>query len=118
ARINSPCGVAGLRVAEGFHVVVLQDGSLVPARVVLVATGAHYNRLPLPNWEQFEGAGIYFAATELEARACANQPVIVLGGGNSAGQAALFLAGKRCPVTVVIRGDDLSHKMSPYLIHR
>jgi thioredoxin reductase (NADPH) len=118
ARINSPCEVRGLRLAEGFHAVELADGSEVPARAVLIATGARYRRLPLQGWENFEGAGIYFAATEIEVRACATQPVTVLGGGNSAGQAALFLAGKGSDVTIVIRGDDLGKSMSRYLVDR
>jgi thioredoxin reductase (NADPH) len=118
ARINSPCVVSGLRVHEGFHAVVLGDGSEIPARTVLVATGARYRKLPLDRWEVFEGVGIYYAATEIEARACKDQPVIVLGGGNSAGQASLFLASQGCEVTIVVRSETLAESMSRYLIDR
>jgi thioredoxin reductase (NADPH) len=118
ARLNSPCRVASMRADDGFHAIELEDGSIVPARSVIIATGAKYRKLPLPRWESFEGAGIYFAATEIEARMCRGQPVVVLGGGNSAGQAALFLAAQDAHVTIVIRGDDLSTKMSRYLVDR
>ncbi|MDQ1520982.1 MAG: thioredoxin reductase [Actinomycetota bacterium] len=118
ARINSPCGVAHLRVADGFHAVELEDGSIVPARAVLVATGARYRRLPLTEWDRFEGAGIYFAATEIEARLCKDEPVVVIGGGNSAGQASLYLADRTAHVTIVIRGNDLASRMSRYLVDR
>src|SRR5207253_2188955 len=68
--------------------------------------------------ERYEGAGVYYAATDLEARICAGQPVIVVGGGNSAGQAALYLAQQGSRVSIVIRSDDLTHSMSHYLIER
>jgi thioredoxin reductase (NADPH) len=118
ARINSPCAVANLRAAEGYHAVELEDGSIVPGRSVLIATGARYRKLPLPRWESFEGAGIYYAATDLEARIFAGQPVVVLGGGNSAGQGALFLAAHAEHVTIVVRSDELEANMSRYLIDR
>jgi thioredoxin reductase (NADPH) len=118
ARINSPCSVASMSAGDGFHAIELEDGSVVPARAVLVSTGARYRKLPVPGWDTYEGAGIYFAATELEARVCAEQPVVVLGGGNSAGQAALYLATKTAHVSVVIRGNDLAAKMSRYLVDR
>jgi thioredoxin reductase (NADPH) len=118
ARLSSPCRVASMQVGDGFHAIELEDGSIVPARAVIIATGARYRKLPLPRWESFEGAGIYFAATDIEARVCAGQPVVVLGGGNSAGQAALFLAAQHAHVTIVIRGDDLAAKMSRYLVDR
>jgi thioredoxin reductase (NADPH) len=118
ARVNSPCTVAGLRCHDGFHAVVLADGSEIPTRSVVIATGARYRKLPLPDWERYEGAGIYYAATEIEATACAGQHVVVLGGGNSAGQAALFLAPKVGGVKIVVRGDDLEENMSRYLIDR
>ena len=118
ARLNAPCEVAGLRVEDGFEVIVLADGSEVPARTVIVASGARYRRLAVDDLERFEGAGVYYAATDLEARICAGQPVIVVGGGNSAGQAAIYLAQQRSEVSIVIRGDDLTHSMSHYLIER
>src|ERR1019366_5461131 len=118
ARLNAPCEVAGLRVEHGFHVLVLADGSEIPARAVIVATGARYRRLAVPDLERLEGAGVYYAATDLEARVCGGQDVIVLGGGNSAGQAAIFLAQQGSNVAIAIRRDDLSVSMSHYLIER
>ncbi|HKC82734.1 MAG TPA: FAD-dependent oxidoreductase [bacterium] len=118
ARVNSPSAVVGLRGDLGLFTVLLSDGSEVPAKSVLVATGARYRRLPVNRWTEFEGAGIYYAATEIEARACEGRPVVVVGGGNSAGQAALFLAGHGAAVIIVVRGESLAHSMSQYLIAR
>ena len=118
ARLNAPCEVTALRVESGFHVLTLADGSELPARAVVIAAGAHYRRLPIENLADYEGAGVYYSATELEARACAGAPVVVVGGGNSAGQAAVFLAQQGCDVTIVIRGGDLRTSMSEYLVER
>jgi thioredoxin reductase (NADPH) len=118
ARITQPCPVARFLPASGWHVVELADGSQVPARAVVVATGAEYRRPAVSGWGGFEGAGIYYAATESEGQLCAGSRVAVLGGGNSAGQAALFLAGKGCDVHVVLRSDDLGKSMSRYLVDR
>jgi thioredoxin reductase (NADPH) len=118
ARLTAPCEVAGLRVEEGFLVMGLADGSEIPARTVIIAAGARYQRLTVENLEQFEGAGVYYAATDLEARICSGQPVIVVGGGNSAGQAAIYLAQQGSRVSIVIRSGDLTHSMSHYLIER
>jgi thioredoxin reductase (NADPH) len=118
ARLNAPCEVAGLRVADGFQVVILADGSEIPTRTVIIATGARYQRLAVDDLERFEGAGVYYAATDLEARICTGQPVIIVGGGNSAGQGALYLAQQGSQVSIVIRSDDLAHRMSHYLIER
>ncbi len=118
ARLSSPCTVSGIRAESGFHAVVLTDGSEVPARAVIVASGARYQRLAVDDLERFEGAGVYYAATELEVRTCAGSPVVVVGGGNSAGQGALSLAREGCEVAIAIRRDDLSHSMSSYLVER
>jgi len=118
AQLNAPCEAAGLRVEHGFHVVVLADGSEVACRAVIVASGARYRRLEVDDLERFEGAGVYYAATDLEARQCTESPVVVVGGGNSAGQAALFLAQQGSQVTIAIRRDDLTATMSRYLIDR
>jgi cation diffusion facilitator CzcD-associated flavoprotein CzcO len=102
---------------DGFA-ISLADGGVVSARTIVAACGARYRRPPLANWGRLEGAGIYYAATYLEAGLSADSPVFVLGGGNSAGQAALFLAS-RCPhVTIVIRRESLAATMSQYLIDR
>jgi thioredoxin reductase (NADPH) len=118
AQLSAPCEAAGLRVHDGFHVVVLSDGSEIPTRTVIVASGARYQRLAVDDLERFEGAGVYYAATDLEARICNQMPVVVVGGGNSAGQAAIYLAQQGSRVSVVIRSHDLTHSMSQYLISR
>ncbi len=118
ARLNAPCEVVGLRSETSFHVVVLRDGSEVPTRAVIVASGARYRRLEVEDLERFEGAGVYYAATDLEARVCGGTPVLVIGGGNSAGQAAIYLAQNNCRVTIAIRRQDLTQSMSQYLIER
>jgi thioredoxin reductase (NADPH) len=118
ARLNAPCEVAGLRAETGFRVVVLRDGSEIPTRAVIVASGASYQRLAVDDLERFEGAGVYYAATDLEARVCDGTSVLVIGGGNSAGQAAIYLAQSNCHVTIAVRRGDLAQTMSQYLIER
>ncbi|MFK7879727.1 FAD-dependent oxidoreductase [Roseobacter sp.] len=100
-----------------FH-ATLDDGQEVNARALIVATGVQYRKLPLEGLERFENAGIYYSATELEARYCRNREVAVIGGGNSAGQAAMFLARTTRHVHVLIRGDTLAASMSDYLLQR
>jgi thioredoxin reductase (NADPH) len=118
ARIATPCGVAGIELHGSFFVVTLSDGSQVPTRAVLVATGARYRKLALDGWEDLEGRGIYYAATAIEARTCFGSEAVVVGAGNSAGQAALFLAGSGATVTMVIRGPSAVSSMSHYLLDR
>jgi thioredoxin reductase (NADPH) len=118
ASLSSPCAVASVREEAGHLVLRLSDGADVPGRAVIVATGARYRKLDAARLEQFESRGVYYAATELEARSCAGSPVVVAGGGNSAGQAALFLANAGSAVTIVIRGPDLAASMSRYLVDR
>jgi thioredoxin reductase (NADPH) len=118
AHLGSPCGVTSLRQEGDEHVVTLVDGTEIPTRAVLLSTGAAYRNLPLERWKDFIGAGIYYAATELEARGIAGQPVTVVGGANSAGQAAIYLARHAAHVRLVVRGPDLSAGMSSYLVER
>jgi thioredoxin reductase (NADPH) len=118
ARLNAPCAVAGLRIEEGFHVVVLADGSEISTRAVVIASGASYRRLEVDDLERFEGAGVYYAATDMEARICHGSEVVVVGGGNSAGQAALYLAQQGSPVRLAVRRRELAETMSQYLITR
>ena len=103
ARITVPCTVRSLGLDEGERVVTLHDGTRLRARCVLVATGVSYRRLDLPNFADFEGAGIYYAATEMEARLCRGEDVVVVGGGNSAGQAIVYLAKYARRVHVLCR---------------
>ena len=96
----------------------LDDGETVNARSVVIATGVQYRRLPLDRLESFEGAGVYYAATEVEARYCREREVVIVGGGNSAGQAAMFLARETKHVHVLIRDGGLGDTMSAYLSSR
>jgi thioredoxin reductase (NADPH) len=118
AELSSPCKAASLDCSGGQLRVVLEDGTDIVTRSVVIATGARYRSLPLERWPDFEGAGIYYAATEIEARVCGNQPVSVIGGANSAGQAALYLASRDSAVNLVVRGSDLLAGMSAYLADR
>jgi thioredoxin reductase (NADPH) len=118
AELTSPCAAVSLREEAGHLVVCLSDGTDLAGRAVIAASGARYRRLDAARIQEFEGNGVYYAATEMEARLCAGSPVVVAGGGNSAGQAAIFLAAAGCPVTVVIRGPDLARSMSRYLVDR
>ncbi|MFC4034494.1 FAD-dependent oxidoreductase [Streptomyces polygonati] len=120
ARIASPCEVARLdEDGDGDLLrLVLRDGTEIRSRAAVIATGASYRSLPLPRWDHFLGAGVYYAATELEARACGQRAVAVVGGANSAGQAALYLAGRGSPVNLILRGADLFAGMSSYLADR
>jgi thioredoxin reductase (NADPH) len=118
AQLSSSCRVVDLDTGGPHLSVMLSDGTTVESRAVLIAIGVRYNTLPLERWADFEGAGIYYAATELEASACRVAPVTVVGGANSAGQAALYLASRGCPVTVAVRGSDVATTMSAYLVAR
>ncbi|HVW31488.1 MAG TPA: FAD-dependent oxidoreductase, partial [Acidimicrobiia bacterium] len=116
--LSTPCEVLGLDEQAGHLVVRLSDGTEIAGRAVVAATGAHYRRLDVPDLARFEGTGVFYAATEIEARLVNGRPVAVVGGGNSAGQAALFLAKHNCDVSVLIRGGDLGRSMSRYLADR
>jgi thioredoxin reductase (NADPH) len=118
AVLTTPCEAVALGEQAGHLVVTLSDGTMLGGRAVIVATGAHYRRLDVDRLADLEGAGIYYAATDTEVRLCAGSPVVVVGGGNSAGQAALYLAKAGCDVTLVIRAQDLSASMSSYLADR
>ena len=118
ARLYSPCTVVSLDPHSERLRLTTDDGTQIHSRAVIVATGAQYRALPLPRWDEFVGAGIYYAATELEARALEGKPATVVGGANSAGQAALFLAARGSAVRIVIRGTDIRAQMSSYLVDR
>jgi len=98
--------------------LLFADGESVSARAVVIATGAQYRKLPLNNLSRFEGNGVYYAATHLEAQLCGGENVVVVGGGNSAGQAAGFLARTAKRVYMLVRSDGLARTMSRYLIRR
>jgi thioredoxin reductase (NADPH) len=100
------------------YIVEAENGARIPARTILIATGAQYRKLPLKNLSQFEGAGVYYGATFVERQLCSGEEVIVIGGGNSAGQAAVFLAQTTTRVYVLVRSAGLATSMSRYLIRR
>jgi thioredoxin reductase (NADPH) len=100
------------------YVIQLESGARISARTVLIATVAQYRRLPLENLSRFEGAGVYYGATFVEAQLCRGEEVIVVGGGNSAGQAAVFLAQTTKRVHMLVRSTALAESMSRYLIRR
>jgi thioredoxin reductase (NADPH) len=118
ARVTVPAEARRLEPHAGHFDVHLEDGDVVAARTLVIATGAQYRRLPVPRLEELEGNGIYYAATLMEAQMCTGDPVAVVGGGNSAGQATLFLAKHAAQVTLIVRSHDLRTDMSDYLAAR
>jgi thioredoxin reductase (NADPH) len=110
--------VTRLDCARRPYKVVLEDGKALAARAVIIATGAQYNKPRIPNLQRFEGQGIYYGATYMESQLCEHEDVIVVGGGNSAGQAAVFLSQTARKVHMVVRSGQLSDTMSRYLIQR
>jgi thioredoxin reductase (NADPH) len=116
ARSAVPETATALAFEDGHHVVELADGERLRTRSVVIATGASYRRLPVANLAEFEGAGVYYAATQVEAQMCNGRPVVVVGGANSAGQAAVFLARHVSQVDLVVRGNVLGAGMSRYLV--
>ena len=118
ARISVPAEATALDERDGYYVVRFDDGSEATARTVLITTGARYRKLDVPRLEELEGTCVYYAATMMEAHLCRGDPVAVVGGGNSAGQATLFLAQHTTKVTLLIRHEDLGRDMSRYLADR
>jgi thioredoxin reductase (NADPH) len=118
AAICVPAPATGICRDDGHYRIAVADGTAVNGRMVVVATGARYRRLDVPRLTDFEGVSVYYAATQAEAVNCQNDPVAVVGGGNSAGQAALFLARHASRVTLLVRDGDLTANMSRYLADR
>jgi len=118
ARAQVPIAATALCRADGHYLVELDNGGQVSTRTVVVATGARYRRLAVPRLEEFEETSVFYAATQLEAQMCARDPIVVVGGGNSAGQAALFLAEHASEVRMVVRENTLDEYMSRYLADR
>jgi thioredoxin reductase (NADPH) len=116
ARLNVPAAAVALQSEPGRHEIQLSNGETATGRSVIVATGAQYRRLDVPRLEEFEGGGVYYAATQAEAQLCAGDPVVIVGGGNSAGQAAMFLSQHATQCLLLIRGGDLGKSMSRYLV--
>ena len=118
AQIMIAKGATQLTCDRKPYAVQIDDDTRVPARAVIIATGVEYRRPSLENLSQFEGSGVYYGATFVEAQLCGGEEVIVVGGGNSAGQAAVFLAQTAKRVHMLVRSDGLADSMSRYLIRR
>ncbi|MFI6077279.1 FAD-dependent oxidoreductase [Actinoplanes sp. NPDC051343] len=116
ADLNVPVEAVRLGWHHSHQIVYLDDGAQLRTRTVVVATGARYRRLDVPRLAEFEGTSVYYAATFMEAVFCEQQPVSVVGGGNSAGQATVFLARHAARVRLIILHDDLNRDMSRYLV--
>ena len=118
AQITVPTEVRSLGLDGGERIVTLANGTRLRTRCVLVASGVEYRKLDVPRFGEFEGAGIYYAATEMEAKLCRGEEVVVVGAGNSAGQAIMFLSKFASRVHMVMRSKDLGDSMSRYLVDR
>jgi thioredoxin reductase (NADPH) len=116
ARLVVPGAAVRLESEDGNHTVHIEGGGAATGRTVIVATGAQYKRLAVPDLERYEGLGVYYAATQTEAQLCVGDPVLIVGGGNSAGQAAIFLSRHAASCSLIIRGGDLGKSMSRYLV--
>src|SRR5215469_5677098 len=110
--------VTGIDCSEAPFLISLDDNEEVAARVVVIATGAHYRKINVAGIERFEGAGIHYSTTPIDVLPCVGQQVVIVGGGNSAGQAAMFLSARASHVHMLIRGAQLSSTMSDYLVQR
>ncbi|MBE1592222.1 FAD-dependent oxidoreductase [Nonomuraea angiospora] len=115
ARLTVPAEASGLEADDGHYTVHVAEGPVVRGHAVLIATGARYRKLDVPDLEKYEGCGVYYAATPFELRMCRQAPVVIVGGGNSAGQAALYLSRNASSVRLLVRSGDLGGSMSRYL---
>lgn len=116
--ISIPHKAESIEHTGDHFILCATNGKTIKTKALMAATGANYRQLPIANIEKYEGSGVYYSATGMNANACKDELVGVVGGGNSAGQAALFLADHAKEVHVVLRGDDLGSKMSDYLVQR
>ena len=116
ARLVVSGDAAAIDVDDGHYAIELANGETVRGRTVVVATGAQYRRIAVPDLDRYEGNGVFYAATQAEAQLCSGAPVVIVGGGNSAGQAAIFLSQSNTSCALLVRGDDLGSSMSRYLV--
>lgn len=117
-QLSTPANVTKLHFEGKFPVLELEGNERITTKALLIASGANYRKLPVSGRERFDGTGVYYAATPMEAKMCADGQVVVVGGGNSAGQAAIFLSEHVHQVFLLIRGDNLPQTMSHYLLQR
>lgn len=118
AKLSIPSRVEALDFAGNLSVLKLTNGEEIKCKALVIASGAEYRKLDVPNREKFDGTGVYYAATPMEAQMCGGDATVVVGGGNSAGQACIFLAETARKVYLLIRGADIAKDMSDYLIQR
>jgi thioredoxin reductase (NADPH) len=118
AQFSIPSEVESLSFADNLSILTLTNGASVKAKALLIATGAEYRKLDVRGREKYDGAGVYYAATQMEASVCGGDAVVVVGGGNSAGQACIYLAENARRVYLLIRNNDLGKSMSDYLVQR
>jgi thioredoxin reductase (NADPH) len=118
AKIMIPARLTAMSCGNPYHELSLDTGETIRCRFVVIASGAKYRKPALANLERFEGAGIYYGATYLESQLCRDEEIAILGGGNSAGQAAVYLAETARKVFVIVRSEGLASRMSQYLIRR
>jgi thioredoxin reductase (NADPH) len=118
AQVMVAKGAAKLACARPLYTIHLEDGGRIDARALIIASGAQYRKPAMSNLSQFEGAGVYYAASRMESQLCAGEEVAIVGGGNSAGQAAVFLAETAKHVHLLVRKDGLAETMSRYLVRR
>jgi thioredoxin reductase (NADPH) len=118
AELSVPAEVCKIECGDGWQQIQLKSGEHIDARAVIVATGANYQKLNIPGFEKYENSGIYYAATRFESEFCSDAEVVVVGAGNSAGQAAVFLSQTAKKVRLIVRGDRLNKAMSDYLSYR
>lgn len=118
ATLSAPANVVSLNSESGYHVLCLESGEEIIAKCVLIATGAAYRKLNVGGCERFEGSGVYYAATAMEGELCRGAQIVIVGDGNSAGQAAVFLSERARKVLMLILGDQLGEHMSHYLARR
>jgi thioredoxin reductase (NADPH) len=118
AELVAPVEVRSMTCEDRLHQLVLDDGQVVSGRTVLIATGASYQRLPIAGCGRWDGAGIFYSCTTVHARSCRGGRSAVIGGGNSAGQAAMFLADQTAGAALLLRGGDIRKSMSDYLARR
>ncbi len=118
AELVAPVAVQSMTAEDRLHRLVLDDGQVVLGRTVLIATGATYQRLPVADCERWDGSGVFYSCTSVHARSCKDGRAAVIGGGNSAGQAAMFLADHTAGATLLLRGNDIRKSMSDYLARR
>jgi thioredoxin reductase (NADPH) len=116
ARLTVPAAAVALKSHPDRHEIALSNGEVATGRTLVIASGAQYRRLDVARLDEFEGGGVYYAATQAEAQLCADDPIVIIGGGNSAGQAAMFLSRQASHCRLLIRGGDLAKSMSRYLV--